>query len=401
MASKKAKAATTTFDFEPRVVWTPAARKKVPARRGASVKPYVVDGAAAWKRIREVFATVEKEIAAAIERPPKPKEFELDMKGTARAFERLKSKTPPGPPNDLDTEACMHAVLVYTCWKSYEKNVHSSLVHHWLATGGAELAVAALAHVGSHHWYQDRGALAARTIAGKSIVINGAQVDEESWGIVRAFLAGADDATYGKALAIATKIFPKAQVGVHCGLAFAFPDQTQWADAAFESCLAEKKRDDDRFPVCAKMLLATKQDRAFLARVVDELGGIYGDTPFAVADSLGADAFPLLKQTFEALAEGMGPAAAQKKGMSWLSMVESRDAASYFVDLLPHKHLRQAISDYFERAPHLAIVALAKSKDSAAKDFLRLLVTRHPDAADAACTQLGKPEIGVVEALRS
>src|SRR5581483_10409345 len=102
-----------------RVVWTPVTKKRLRPRRGDGRRAVDLDGA--WARIRAVFATIEDAIDPAM---ADVGDIQIDREGTRRALELLRG----GDSSDLEPHACMRAMLVYTCWKSYEKGVHDAVV---------------------------------------------------------------------------------------------------------------------------------------------------------------------------------------------------------------------------------------------------------------------------------
>src|SRR5262249_3209016 len=127
-----------------RVVWSPAAKKRLRPRRGDKVPAPKGDP---WARIQEVRAMIEDAIDDTL---PDAGAISIDREGAARARELLRSD---GSSADLEANACMRAMLVFTCWKSYQKNVYESVARHWIATHGVLVAIDLLVASRARWWW--------------------------------------------------------------------------------------------------------------------------------------------------------------------------------------------------------------------------------------------------------
>ena len=280
------------------------------------------------------------------------------------------------------TEACLSSLLTYTCWSTYEKDVHSSLVRYWLASSGAAHAIEILTNGEARWWLSHEKRLVARVVTKEQQAINPDKVESESWTIVRSFLASADDETYALALAAATKAWEKAAVGMRCGLAYAFHEQQDWAREALEDCTRFAKERKQQ-PLCAALLFATRRDVEFL-RSVQKVCDLFGDSPYAVIDALGPDALPILRTQFSQLKKAFRPKLAEKEATKWMTLIESADVAAFLAESLSVKHLQPSIKKYLESVPHLAILALeTRRKNPECKKLLKDLSKKYPEALAA------------------
>lgn len=345
------------------VAWTSAARALVPPRR-PSDGTFALNEDAAWKRMREIFAMIEGAIADGMAHPPTMDELEVDLEGTKRAFARLQNETIPKKKSDHETEACLSTLLTYTCWASYQTNVQSSLLRYWIATHGPAFAVEMLHHTGTRRWLLHAKTLTARVIIPAHWKINEENLDYD-YGVLRAWLAHANEDDHARALDAAKAMWPKALLGVRCVLAYAFPEREDWADEAFEAVKMGAK-EKGRVSPTAQLLYGTKRDPKFLAKLY-ALAGLFGDAQYMLVDTLGVEATPILIQDFGARTKHYKPKDAQKMLLSAMTMIESKEMAAFFSDQLELKSFAKIAEKYLRRVPDLALPILSRSTHAAAK----------------------------------
>lgn len=326
-----------------RVVWSPAAKKRLCPRRGDKVAPAKGD---AWARIQAVFATIEESIDPTM---ADVAEIRIDRDGTKRALDLLRGD---GSGADLEANACMRAMLVYTCWKSYEKGVHEAVARHWIGKHGVAFAIDALVASRARWWMWHEGKLAARVLTTEQQGINQDDCIEEEWLVVRSHLATAGDATWNGALARAKAAWPNAGRGLRCALAYAFPGEDDLAREALATCTGTPRA---RGP--ARLLYATCRDEDFL-KALDAFAPALTDDVYEIVSSLGERALPFAKDAFRRAGAGMAKTKAQKDALAALSLIESEEAAELVVSQLPNTKLRQPIVAYCKRSPSVALPAL-------------------------------------------
>ncbi len=353
---------------EARVVWNPKARKKIHPRRGTpGLKSKKRDPKATWGAVRNIYAVIADACNAALEKRPKSAgDVHVNMKLTHAAVARLESKTPPPGPYDPVVEASMRGLFEFAIWHDHMPNVIETLIEHWLAVGGVELALEALVNAPKFWWAAIGDMLAVRD----GFDANDFGYDEfriDWWFPIRFELATADDATYARARALATRHFASGDLGVKSALAYAFPAEKAWAVEAAEARLAIS---GGRAPPCLAPLLGSLVDVDLVDRVAERAGWAlpYGHS---LLDAIGVDATPALLNLFSKLRL----AREKREGLAVLELIESDVVAAHFASLIDETPLREIVFAYFDRAPQLAETALAAraAKDGKTSEAAKVL----------------------------
>lgn len=355
---------------EARVVWTPKMQKRCEPRRGAKpAKRIKRDPEKTWQEVRKIWALIEKPSKAAVKTRPKSHgEVTIDMKLTDAAVAWLDQKKPPAAPHDPVVLGATRGLFEYASWSNHMGTI-DALANHWLAVGGAPLAIAALSEAPKYWWAFDGGTLAVR----KSITTQSYfDFDVGPWRLVRAELATLDDASYAAARAVAAKCFDAGDLGVKSSIAFAFPAEAAWVVAAVKACVAQSVP-----PRCLAPLYASVTDAKLAAKIATKWP--YGiEWCPSLVDGVGAEAAPTLIEICKALER----VPEKRKVLEALALIHSEEAAAFFATLTNEQALRAVVFDYFKAAPDLARAALgpvaakAGAKSEAAKLLAHLTTKR-------------------------
>ena len=352
------------------VVWTSKAKKRTEPRRGSKPGKRIARNAEeTWKEVRKIWALIEEPCKAAVKARMKSQgEVTVDMKLTDAAVARLQHQKSPPAPYDPIVEGATRGLFEYASWKNH-MNTIDALTEHWLAVGGATLAVEALSEAPKYWWAFDHALLAVRHSLGGGDGYLDMHIGP--WRIVRAELATLDDASYAAVRAVAAKRFDAGDLGVKSSIAFAFPAETKWVAEAVSACLAHKSTSTR--PRCMTPLLAAVTDAKLAAQIVKRAPWGLEWCP-SLVDGIGADAAPLLIEIF---AE-MSRVPERRQALESLALIQTPEVAAHFAALTEDKPLRATVFAYFSSAPELAraalapVVAKAGAKSEAAKILAQL-----------------------------
>jgi len=358
-----------------RVVWTPKMRKRAEPRRSASpAKRIKRDADKAWQEVRKNWLLIEAPCKAAVKARPKSRgEVTIDMKLTDAAVELLLQKKAPRGPFDPVVLGATRGLFEYASWANHMDTI-DALTNHWLAAGGATLAIEALSQAPKYWWAFDAGMLAVRlSLTGDDKYFD---MDIGPWRLVRAELATLDDKAYAAAREVAARCFETGDIGVKSAIAFAFPGETKWVEAAVDACLAHKF--GRRPPRCTTPLLASVSDAKLAAKIVAVAPWGIEWCP-SLVDGVGVEAAPLLIRIFDE----MERVPEKRKVLESLALIHDAKAADHFATLADEQALRAVVFDYFEAAPELARASLgpvaekAGPKSEAAKLLAHLKTKKH------------------------
>jgi hypothetical protein len=306
-----------------------------------------------WARIQEVRAMIEDAIDDTLPDAGTPSlpggVIAIDREGAGRARDLLRSG---GTSADVEANACMRAMLVFTCWKSYQKNVYASVARHWIATHGVLVAIDMLIASRARWWWSHERKLSARILNSEQRAINQDDFMEEEWLVVRSHLASADDATWNAAVARAKAAWPNAGRGLRCMLAYALPGEDDLAKDALATCIGTPHASN-----AAKLLYTTCRDEEFL-KALDAFVPAQADDVYEIAASLGERALPFAVDAFRRAATYRPKARPLKEALAALSIIENEEAAAFVVSQLPNAKLRQLIVAYCKRSANVALPAL-------------------------------------------
>ncbi len=349
-----------------RVVWTPKTRKRVEPRRGAKpAKRIKRDPEKAWADVRKIWALIESRCDIAIAtRLESQGDVHVNLALTEAAAARFKHVTSPPAPHDSVVCAAMRGLVEFAAWKENVRGVTVILANHFLAAGGAPLAIAALARAPKFWWASLGNALAVRDQFKFNSPWDYYDFHIGPWRAVRAELATLDDASYAAARDVAAPLFDEGDIGLKSAIGFAFPSERAWVNAATDACLA---LGSTHAPHCITPLLASLDDVDRVERVVAwaKSGIEWGPS---LVDGIGVAAAPALRTIFEH-ARG---ASDRRSALAALALVESDEVADFMATLADAKDVRAIVFDYFSRSPDLAARALAGKKGEAAKIFAAL-----------------------------
>lgn len=341
-----------------RVVWTPKMKKRAePRREGKPGKRIKRDVAKAWDEVRKNWLLIEEACKAAVKKRPKSRgEVTIDMKLTDAAVALLDHEKPPPGPFDPIVLGATRGLFEYASWANH-MNTIDALTNHWLAAGGAPLAIEALSEAPKYWWAFDDGMLAVRM----SITTDDHfEFHIGPWQLVRAELATLDDTAYAAAREVAARRFETGDLGVKSSIAFAFPAETKWVEAAVDACLAHRAKSGPHPPRCLTPLLAAVSDAKLAAKIVAIAPWGIEWCPSLVA-GIGADAAPLLI----AIEKEMERVPEKRKVLESLALIHSAEVAEHFATFVDDQALRTVVFAYFESAPELAKAALGRVAEKA------------------------------------
>jgi hypothetical protein len=325
-------------------------QKRAEPRRGAKpAKRIKRDVEKTWQEVRKIWALIDDACKAAVEARPKTRgEVTIDMPLTDAAMARLDQKKAPPAPFDPVVEGTMRGLFEYASWKHHMTTI-DALANHWLAAGGAPLAIEALSEAPKWWWAFVDGMLAVRhNIRGD---VGYLDMHIGPWQLVRAELATLDDDAYAKARNVAAKRFEEGDLGVKSSIAFAFPGETKWVDAAIDACFAHKSPRHP--PRCMTPLLASVTDAKLAAKMVASAPWGVEWCP-SLVEGIGVAAAPLLIR----MEKSMEHVPEKRKVLESLALVHSAEVADHFATHVDDPALRAVVFQFFEAAPELARAAL-------------------------------------------
>ena len=275
-------------------------------------------------------------------------------------------------------------------------------VDAWLEQGGAALAVLACATTTAVRARRDPGDRSLVLDRYVSLMQYGEPVREPAerrWTALRARLATMPDADYAAARDAAAKLLPGASPRLAARLVYAFPDETAWSAALARTLLAGS--DHAHFD----LVLASLADAQLVSEIIEHFhGGAYQLAPhvYDLADALQLDAAGALVAIAESAADvHWGVESERRESAAAVALVPTPEVAAWLAARLDDKAIRAPASQFFARAPRLAITTLApvvagpagkkKTSHEHAAALLSSVVRAAPDEARAAAEQLTGP----------
>jgi len=400
----------------PRVVWNESARKKVLPRRTVGPRPTKtqVDEKKLFAKIVEAYQKTDEQYW----RPADAKAGEPERAIVQSLREGMLSGAIANRPLVSDEQAALAVILWVVNGFFFHDAMHESLVEWWIALEGIPFALETLARaprfartgaqnkwntgIEAPYWLVPSNDLRDATLE---------RGDPSAWVVLRRRIAAADDEAYVAARSTARKLRPNAPLSLRIALSFSFPDETTWS--VIDAQEVELESSQGRAPVTLSIpLLASLRDAATVTKIVQTAAtnvehSAYSHAPvldlvFAMVDGIGLEA----AKPLQILLERASSPGARRILAEALSLIESIDAANAFAKNLEDKDVRTFASEYFVRAPRLAVRSLAplsvsRGKSSEiASSMLGAVLRTDPDVLDSLSPLLGAEERAAVEAIR-
>ncbi|HEY4121895.1 MAG TPA: hypothetical protein VGM56_28710, partial [Byssovorax sp.] len=271
-------------------------------------------------------------------------------------------------PLDVDEQGALAVMLGARGQVLRREAIPAALLRAWVAIGGAELAVRALARTwtlvgrdAARPYTLDLDSIARETTGRyflEAFPFGAAWFagTSDAWELLRAALASVDDAAYGRARAAADAARAGVPVVPRWTTNVALPGER----AALEVDLAEL-RTAKTFPA---VLLACIDDPAASAAWAKESARFGAeDHACTLVDLLGASAVPSLAALFDAV---KGKDARQRIAAA-AALVETDEAARLFVDWLAAKEVTKLATSWLTSHAKLARPALEAAAHSKSK----------------------------------
>jgi len=377
----------TAATEEPGIAWTPELRALVLPRRGGEGRPAAAsDPAAAWSRIREVYAQHAQAWKSSQSlRDP-------DLAQVLRAVLQKLDHEGDGLPPAADPEIEGALLVVLSIGDSWQQLVlGDEIVTLWEATAGLAFAVEALqASLGFEAASQSsqRTVWLSRKRQGGGVGAN-RRAGTRHWWYLRHRLAAAPEAKWEEARATAERLREGAYLSCRIPLAYLFPE-TGWAEDDAREVL-DRGHDSQWM---GGMLMPVVRDAALVSRLIEtsSFGWIASPSPLAdpwrslrnlaatLLDNLGTEAAgPLVR-----IVERCDVAEPRRLVLAALEAVGTPAAAEALAERLDVREVMVAMSSFGARHPHLALQALAARAGRGAPAVVSLLsqmVRRNPELA--------------------
>jgi len=387
------------------LAWTPEMRRRLHPRRTSGEPPVVLDAAAAFAGLRAHYRRYAPFWASVLSRA----EPSLAQRIAAVAA-RLGGEDAgvPAPVSPAD-EGVALAMLVYDPGLEVSA-VDGEAVEYWCATAGPAFAVEALVEAASY-------AVEGNNLKDMTLVLHAgfwSSVSIEArlrggsikpWRILRRILATVRMEEWESARQVAERLRSGATPAVRCGLAYLFPDVSEWAEDEARQAFGAA---GSPLPQYASVLLpATVRDGPLLDWLVTGVGPFpvldsgnpdFLGTALSMVDGAGAAAVPALGR----LLDRVGIPEARRDCAQALGVVPSEEALAALVARLDVKEVIPVVSCAIAAAPRRAFPILAAqagrgAAGQSAEFFLTQLVRSEEALASALLPALPEASRRAVE----